>query len=227
MTNPHDHRGSSGDAEFARWNQRFSAPGYLFGTEPNEFLASKAGLLRPGQRALCVADGDGRNSVWLAERGLKVVAFDFSPVGVEKAKQLARDRGVQVAFELADVYGWRWPAAEFDVVAAIFVQFADPAMRSFMFERIVRALKPGGLLLLEGYTPKQLEYKTGGPSRVENLYTEALLCSAFASLEILELRQYERELSEGTQHSGPSALIDLAARAPGGEIRVGDRTDIL
>jgi SAM-dependent methyltransferase len=203
-------------AELARWNQRFSAPGYLFGTEPNEFLASKAGLLRPGQRALCIADGDGRNSVWLAERGLDVVAFDFSPVAVEKAKRLALERGVRVSFELSDIYGWRWPQREFDLVAAIFVQFADPAMRSFMFERMLRSLKPGGLLLLQGYTPKQLEYKTGGPSRIENLYTEELLRSAFASLEILELRQHERTLSEGTQHAGPSALIDLTARAPAG-----------
>src|SRR2546421_6482467 len=149
--------------ELERWNKRFSAPDYIFGTAPNEFLASKASLLRPGQRALCVADGEGRNSVWLAERGLEVTAFDVSPVGVEKARRLAAERGVKVTFEIADIYGWRWPADAFDVVAAIFVQFADPAMRTFLFERIVRALKPGGLLIVQGYTPKQLDYKTGGP----------------------------------------------------------------
>jgi 2-polyprenyl-3-methyl-5-hydroxy-6-metoxy-1,4-benzoquinol methylase len=89
-------------SDAARWNQRFSATEYIFGTGPNEFLASKAGLLRPGQRALCVADGEGRNSVWLAECGLEVVAFDISPVGVEKARRLAAARGVKVAFEVAD-----------------------------------------------------------------------------------------------------------------------------
>jgi hypothetical protein len=99
-------------------------------------------------------------------------------------------------------------------VAAIFVQFADPATRSFMFERIVRALKPNGVLLLQGYTPKQLEYKTGGPPYVENLYTAELLRSAFAALEVLELREHERILGEGTQHCGRSALIDLVARKP-------------
>ena len=201
-------------SELERWNTRFSAPEYIFGTAPNEYLASKAGLLKPGQRALCISDGEGRNSVWLAERGLEVVAFDISPVGVDKAKRLAAERGVNVAFEVSDVYGWRWPVAAFDVVAAIFVQFADLAMRAFMFERIVRSLKPAGLLIMQGYTPKQLEYKTGGPPHAENMYTPELLRAAFASLDILELRSHERELAEGSQHRGRSALIDLLACKP-------------
>jgi cyclopropane fatty-acyl-phospholipid synthase-like methyltransferase len=200
--------------ELQRWNQRFGAAEYIFGTAPNAFLASKKSLLKPGARALCVADGEGRNSVWLAEQGLEVTAFDVSPVGVEKARRLAAERGVKVRHEVASVYDWGWPAAAFDVVAAIFVQFADPAMRGFMFERMVASLKPDGLVLLEGYTPKQLEYGTGGPKRVENLYTEELLRQAFRSLEILELRQYEAELVEGSQHAGRSALIDLVARKP-------------
>ena len=201
-------------SELARWNQRFSAPEYIFGTAPNAYLASKAQLLRPGQRALCVADGEGRNSVWLAQRGLEVAAFDISPVGVEKAQRLAAERGVRIDFEVADVYGWRWPAASCDVVAAIFVQFADPAMRGFMFERMAQALKPGGLLIVQGYTPKQLEYKTGGPPRIENLYTPEMLRKAFALFEILELVEYEAVLGEGSQHSGRSALIGMVARKP-------------
>ena len=201
-------------SELERWNQRFSAPGYLFGTQPNRFLASKKALLKKGQSALCVADGDGRNSVWLAQLGLEVAAFDISPVGVEKARRLAAERGVRVRYEVAGVYDWAWPLAAFDVVAAIFVQFADPAMREFMFARMVRALKPGGLLLLEGYTPKQLEYRTGGPPQVENLYTGPMLREAFRDLEVLELREYEDQLEEGERHTGRSALIDLVARAP-------------
>jgi 2-polyprenyl-3-methyl-5-hydroxy-6-metoxy-1,4-benzoquinol methylase len=204
----------SAEPELERWNRRFSAPEYIFGTAPNELLASQAARLRPGQRALCVADGEGRNSVWLAERGLEVTAFDLSPVGVEKARRLAAGRGVAIAYDVSDVYGWRWPQDAFDVVAAIFVQFADPAMRTFMFERIVRALRRGGLLVLQGYTPKQLDYGTGGPKQVENMYTAALLRTAFASLEILELKEYEKVMAEGTQHCGPSALVDLVARKP-------------
>jgi len=198
--------------ELQRWNRRFSAAEYIFGTAPNAFLSSKKALFHAGQHALCVADGEGRNSVWLAQQGLEVAAFDVSPVGVDKARRLAAERGVSVRYEVAGVYEWTWPEAAFDLVAAIFVQFADPAMRSFMFERMARALKPGGLLLLEGYTPKQLEYRTGGPPQVENLYTEPMLRTAFEALEILELKQYEAELGEGTQHSGRSALIDLVAR---------------
>lgn len=201
------------DAELERWNRRFAEPDYVFGTQPNRFLASQEGLLRAGQRILCVADGEGRNSVWLAGRGLEVTAFDFSPVAVEKARKLAAGRGVGVRYEVASVYDWTWPQGAFDAVAAIFVQFADPAMREFMFARMVRALKPGGLLLLEGYTPKQLEYRTGGPSQVENLYTAPMLRAAFAGLEILELREYEADLEEGARHAGRSALIDLVARA--------------
>ena len=201
-------------AELERWNKRFSAPEYIFGTAPNELLASQAARLRAGQRALCVADGEGRNSVWLAGRGLEVAAFDLSPTGVEKARRLAAERGVTVAYDVSDVYGWRWPPDAFDVVAAIFVQFADPAMRAFMFERIVASLRRGGLLVVQGYTPKQIEYGTGGPKQVENMYTAGLLRAAFASLEILELREHEKVMAEGSQHRGQSALVDLVARKP-------------
>lgn len=200
--------------ELRRWNERFAAAGYLFGTAPNAFLTAHKGLLRAGARALCVADGEGRNSVWLAGQGLEVTAFDFSPVAVDKARGLAAEHGVQVRYEVAAVYDWRWPEAEFDVVAAIFVQFANPPMRTFLFERMIRALKPGGLLLLEGYTPRQLEYRTGGPPHRENLYTEPMLREAFAGLEILELREYDAHVAEGSGHFGRSALIDLVARKP-------------
>jgi len=200
------------DAELDRWNQRFSAPDYVFGTAPNAFLAANAARLKAGQRALCVADGEGRNSVWLAEQGLDVTAFDFSPIGLDKARRLAATRGVSVQYELASVYDWSWPVAVFDVVAAIFVQFADPPMRTFMFERMARALKPGGLLLVEGYTPKQLQYGTGGPKQVDQLYTERLLRESFRGFDVLELREYEAELDEGSRHRGMSAVIDLVAR---------------
>jgi hypothetical protein len=204
------------DEHLQRWNERYGGEEYLFGTAPNAFLASQKPHLKPGQRALCIGDGEGRNSVWLAEQGLEVVAFDFSPVAVEKARRLARSRGVEVRYEVASVYDWRWPRSgfdpQFDLVVAIFVQFADPAMRRFMFERMIGALRPGGLALVEGYTPAQLNYSTGGPKQVDQLYTEDMLREAFGALEILELRAYEAELNEGTRHTGRSAVIDLVAR---------------
>lgn len=201
-------------SELERWNERFRASDYVFGTAPNAFLARQAPLLHRGQRALSVADGEGRNSVWLAEQGLEVTAFDFSPFALDKARKLAASRDVKVRYELAGVYEWSWPVCAFDVVAAIFVQFADPAMRGFMFERMALALEPGGLLLIEGYTPKQLEFGTGGPKQLDQLYTEALLRRSFAGFEVLELRAYEAELDEGSRHRGPSAVIDFVARKP-------------
>jgi hypothetical protein len=123
-----------------------------------------------------------------------------------------RIAGVSVRYELASVYEWAWPAAAFDLVAAIFVQFADPPMRRFLFERMVRALRPGGLVLVEGYTPKQLQYATGGPKQLDQLYTEEQLRREFGGLEVLEVREYEAELDEGSRHQGLSAVIDFVAR---------------
>jgi SAM-dependent methyltransferase len=200
------------DPELDRWNARFAAEGFVFGTEPNAFLASQSARLAPGMSALCVADGEGRNSVWLAKRGLAVTAFDFSPVGIAKAKKLAERAGVKVDYRLADVDDWNWDAASYDVVVAIFVQFTPPAQRTRMFAGMVRALKPGGFLILQGYRPEQLRYGTGGPKQVENLYTEGLLRDTFAALEILHLASHDDVVDEGPGHKGMSALIDLVAR---------------
>lgn len=196
------------------WNERFSVPEFVFGTEPNAWLARQAALLKPGLRALAVADGEGRNSVWLARQGLRVEAFDISSVGVDKARALARDAGVEVSYRVCDCETWDWEAGGYDVIAAIFIQFADPAQRGRLFARMREALRPGGLLILQGYTPKQLEYKTGGPGVLENLYTEELLRKEFGSLQIVELEVYEAILNEGARHAGTSALVGMVARRP-------------
>lgn len=195
-----------------RWNRRFDLDGYLFGTSPNGWLREHADVWQPGQRVLCVADGEGRNSVWLAGRGIAVDAFDIAENGVAKARKLAIENDVSVNFAVSDCDAYPWPLETYDGVAAIFFQFADPAMRARIFSNIKRCLKPGGTLVLQGYTPKQLEYKTGGPPHVSHLYTGELLRSAFADFDIVELRQYEEELAEGSGHRGPSALIGLVAR---------------
>ena len=194
------------------WNRRFEGEGFHFGTEPNAWLAEHAGAWSPGERVLCVADGEGRNSVWLAGRGLQVDAFDIAPVGVEKARRFATTQGVAVNYAVADCDGFDWKAGHYDAVAAIFVQFADPPMRERLFANMKRCLKPGGLLVLQGYTPKQLDYGTGGPPFVSHLYTPALLREAFADMEIVTLREYEAELAEGKGHRGRSALVGLVAR---------------
>ncbi len=201
-------------AQLERWNNRFAAEGYIFGKEPNAFLASQRERLGPGMSALCVSDGEGRNSVWLARQGLKVTAFDFSPVGVAKACALAREAGVSVDHRQSDIFRWDWSAASYDAVVAIFIQFAAPEARARIFEGMRAALAPGGLLILQGYRPEQLAYGTGGPSQVENLYTEPLLRESFAGLEILHLASHDDEVDEGPAHRGMSALIDLVARRP-------------
>ncbi len=194
------------------WDTVYAEQHYVFGTAPNDFLASQQNLLKPGQRALAVADGEGRNGVWLAEQGLDVLSVEYSQLAVEKAQKLAQERGVTLEFEVADVLSWNWPEQAFDVVAAIFIQFAAPEQRTRLFAQLQTALKPGGLLILQGYTPKQLTYNTGGPGVVENLYTEDLLRAAFAEMEILHLAEHEDYIAEGTKHVGLSALIDLVAR---------------
>jgi cyclopropane fatty-acyl-phospholipid synthase-like methyltransferase len=199
-------------SEFERWETRFAAPGYLFGTEPNAFLKSQAHLLRPGQKALSVADGEGRNGVWLATQGLDVHSFDFSPQAVAKARELAKQRGVTLKTKVADLFAWTWPTAEFDVIAAIFFQFVGPDMRDGVFAGIKKALKPGGLLLMEGYHLRQREFGTGGPSDVANLWTRDLLERAFSDFSSVQISEEDRELDEGHHHVGMSALIDFVGR---------------
>lgn len=196
------------------WDGHYATAEYIFGTEPNAFLASQRALFRAGQRALAVADGEGRNGVWLASLGLEVVSVDFSAPAVEKARRLAKARGVTLEAHVADVLVWDWPRQAFDVVVAIFVQFVGPEHRPRFFQNMKDALVSGGHLVLQGYTPKQLEYGTGGPSAVENLYTEDMLRQAFGDMEILHLESHEDFIAEGCKHYGMSALVDLVARKP-------------
>jgi SAM-dependent methyltransferase len=200
----------------AFWSARYRDAGddYLFGTAPNKFLASQAERFSAGMKVLAVADGEGRNSVWLAEQGCAVTATEISPVALEKAAKLARGRHVAVDFMQADILAWTWPTAAFDAVVGIFIQFVGPAERARQLAGMKQAVKPSGLLFLQGYTPKQLEYGTGGPSAVENLYTEALLREIFSDWEIVLLHEHEDLIDEGRGHSGRSALIDLIARKP-------------
>lgn len=198
-------------SELERWQTRFSAPGYAFGKEPNSFLKAQAHLLRSGQRALSVADGEGRNGVWLAQQGLDVLAVDFSAAGLAKARALAGERGVSLRTELADITTWQWPREAFDVVVAIFI-FVEPHERPAFFNNLKGALKPGGLLLMQGYRPEQLNYRTGGPSNASRMYTRAILQDGFGDMAALDIREHDSVVSEGSSHAGMSALIDLVAR---------------
>ena len=205
-------RENPSNSEYERWEKRFSVPDYVFGTAPNAFLASQAAMLPKSGTALAVADGEGRNGVWLAEHGLDVLSIEWSPTALAKARTLAAQRGVALRTAQVDIVQWEWPAAEFDVVAAIFIQFLTPDERHQVFAGMRKALRPGGLLLIEGYRPEQLNYKTGGPSQVENLYTRALLEAEFGGLSELRIAEHDSLTSEGTGHVGMAALIDLVGR---------------
>ncbi|WP_047308449.1 class I SAM-dependent methyltransferase [Rhodopseudomonas palustris] len=198
---------------FNMWESRFAGDDYVFGTAPNAFLASCRELLPKQGRALAIADGEGRNGVFLAECGLSVLSVDFSPNAQSKAQRLAATRGVTIETQCADLLTWQWPR-DVDVIAGIFFQFVEPEQRPAVFQNIRDALKPGGLLLIEGYRPKQLVYKTGGPSRVENLYTRELLEQAFGDFDDLSIREHDSEIVEGAGHAGLSALIDLIGWKP-------------
>jgi SAM-dependent methyltransferase len=201
-------------SEYERWETRYNVPQYAFGKEPNYFLASCRTLLPPKGRALAVADGEGRNGVWLAEQGLDVLSIDFSPSAQRKARALAAEHGVSVAFELVDVHSWEFPEKAFDVVVEIFTQFSSPPERAVKWAGMRRALKSGGLLILQGYTPKQLQYGAGGPKQIENLYTRALLEENFRDFRDVQIVEEEREIYEGTVHGGMSAMINFVGRKP-------------
>ncbi len=196
------------------WDARYRCDEYIFGTRPNVFLTSQDKYFQAGTRVLAVADGEGRNGVWLAARGCNVHSTDISPVAIEKAKKLALDHKVSIEFSVADLMQWQWPKAAFDVVICIFIQFASPGMRKKLFDGFWRTLRPGGVVVMEGYGVKQLQYKSGGPGKLENLYTPEMLRDAFIGWEVLLMREYEAVLDEGSKHRGMAALIDIVAQKP-------------
>jgi SAM-dependent methyltransferase len=200
------------DNPLETWNARFAREDFFFGEEPNAFLRTQSHWLRPGSSVLCVADGEGRNSVWLGEQGFQVTAFDFAPNGVAKAKRSAQRRNVSVNHELGDIYTWPWTAKRYDALVVVFIQFLPPDVRDSVFAGMKSAVEPGGLLLLEGYRPEQVDYGTGGPPRREHMYTREWLESTFSGWEMLVLNDYDAVIEEGQAHKGMSALIDLVAR---------------
>ncbi|AMY68480.1 SAM-dependent methyltransferase [Frigidibacter mobilis] len=198
----------------ANWDARFAQDDYVFGSAPAGFVARQAWRIAPGRRVLSVAEGEGRNAVFLAELGARVTGFDGSGTGLAKARRLAAERGVSLDLHHADIADWDWGAAPFDAVLGVFFQFAPPPLRAQVFAGMSHALKPGGLLLLHGYALRQVGYGTGGPGQAANLWTLDLLRETFSGFEILYQADYDADLAEGTGHRGRSGLIDFVARKP-------------
>jgi len=193
------------------WDERFAQPEAVYGDGPNRFLREQASLWKPGALVLVPGDGYGRNGLWLAQQGFQVQTVDLSPVGVARARKNANAAGVQVNIECADLAAWTWPVQKFDAVASIFLHL-PPDVRPQIHASMLNALKPGGTLVLEAFSPEQLKYASGGPKQVDLLYTAELLRSDFAGADFAELAESVVELEEGRMHSGPGAVVRTVLR---------------
>ncbi|MEM7736796.1 MAG: class I SAM-dependent methyltransferase [Deinococcota bacterium] len=191
------------------WNQRYSTEGYAFGTQPNDFLAASLAHIPMGN-VLCVADGEGRNGVYLAEQGYQVTSVDLSEVGLAKAQELAESRGVGINTVTADLADYDLGDAQWDGIVSIFCHL-PPDIRKIHHQRIVRGLKPSGALLLEAYTPAQLGRGTGGPPNPDLLISLNMLEDELAGLEFVHALETERDIHEGRYHNGNSAVVQLIA----------------
>lgn len=191
----------------SRWDERYAGDEFFFGTEPNDFLVDLAPRL-PAGRTLCIADGEGRNSVFLAAKGHDVTAMDASVVGMEKAAALAAARGVELATVVADLRDFDFSLERWDAIVSIFCHM-PPDLRRDVHARAVEGLAPGGAFVLEAYTPDQLAYRTGGPPVAELLMTEADLRADLAGLSFELLAERLRTVREGRGHDGPSAVVQV------------------
>lgn len=200
----------------AKWNQRYGAGAEpLFGARENLWLSMHAARFKPGMSVLCVAEGEARNAIWLAKAGCKVTAFDLSDVARERALQSARAQGVTIDYQLADLSDWTWHPNAFAAVVAIFVQFASPAQRQAMFEGIRRSLVLGGMLVIEGFGMRQLDYHSGGPGKADHLYGPDLLRDEFPGWTWLARRDADVMLNEGSGHAGKAHVISAVLQKPG------------
>ncbi len=195
------------------WDERFGGEDYVYGTAPNAFLRAQAERLAPGARVLLPGDGEGRNGVWLAERGMEVLSVDASPVGLDKARRLAAARGVRIATACADLTRWSWPVAAFDAVAVVFLHL-PPEARVVVHRRIVAALRPGGAAILEAFRPAQLDYASGGPKDAAMLYTPEQLTADFAGLDVRLCEEALVDLDEGAFHAGAAATVRFVGVKP-------------
>lgn len=197
-----------------KWDRSYGVPEYIFGTEPNAFLVSQSKIFAPGGRLLVPGDGEGRNGVWLSGQGFDVTTVEASGIGVGKARALAASRGVEPSIEHSNLDEWQWPTAAFDGVASIFVHF-EPHVRPRMHRRMLTALKPGGIMVLEAFTPKHVERRAagsrGGPPP-EMLYTAAMLRDDLAGATFDLLEEVDVALDEGSRHKGRASVVRMVAR---------------
>lgn len=194
------------------WEERFSVEAYVFGTDPNEFLHDNVALLPVGS-VLCLAEGEGRNAVFLAGRGYDVHSVDLAPAGVAKTLRLAEQRGVEVDAVAGDLETFDIATERWDAIVSIFAHM-PPHVRRGLHARVVAALKPCGVFLLEAYTPAQVGRGTGGPSTVETTMTLGALRHELVGLEFIHAVEIDRDVIEGPRHTGVGSVVQVIARKP-------------
>ncbi|ALO45727.1 SAM-dependent methyltransferase [Pseudohongiella spirulinae] len=191
------------------WDERFSDDSYFYGTQPNDFLKYNFHTIPQGE-VLCLAEGEGRNAVFLAEQGYQVTAVDSSAVGLKKARQLATDRGVQIKTIEADLAEFDPGQQRWSGIVSIFCHL-PPDIRRQLHGRLAEALLPGGVLLLEAYTPAQLQFKTGGPPVADMMMSREILKEEISGLSFRHLQETERDVIEGIGHTGHAAVVQAIA----------------
>lgn len=203
----------SAGSNFIQWDERYSAEGFFYGTDPNDFLKLQAARIQPGGKVLCLAEGEGRNAVYLASKGFAVTGVDGSAQGFEKLKVLAAKAGVNVHTVVRDLADYDMGQRQWDAIVSIWCHLPQP-LRSIVHKRVVSALRPGGVFILEAYTPRQLQFKTGGPPTIDMLMAPDALRTELAGLRFEIVQEVDREIHEGRGHEGKSAVVQLVARKP-------------
>lgn len=195
------------------WDERYSTTHYVYGTEPNDFLRQMATTL-PAGPVLCLAEGEGRNAVSLAQRGHRVTALDASATGLAKAEALAAARGVALTTQVADLSEYTIAPGAWAGIVSIWAHL-PPRVRKWVHAQVVAGLVPGGVFVLEAYTPAQLAFGTGGPKDPSLCMTLAALRSELDGLEFVVGRECERDVIEGSGHTGRASVVQVCARRPG------------
>ncbi|MBE9515915.1 MAG: class I SAM-dependent methyltransferase [Proteobacteria bacterium] len=195
------------------WDERYAEAGFAYGTEANAFLVEHGNKITKSGKVLCLAEGEGRNAVWLAQQGYKVTGVDSSSIGMAKAQALASERNVDIETLCTDLENYHVEESCWDSIVSIFCHL--PALvRTRLHKEVVVGLKPGGLLILEAYRPKQLEYGTGGPPAAELMMQLETVKQELDGLEWLHAAELDREIVEGKYHTGIGAVVQLVGRKP-------------
>jgi SAM-dependent methyltransferase len=191
------------------WNERYREEGFAYGNEPNDFL--KEHEFKKGSKVLCLAEGEGRNAIYLARLGCAVKTVDSSIEGIRKTLELAESNGLEVEAVCQDLRNYEFEQNEWDAIVIIFGHF-PPELRREVHSKLYNALTWGGRVILEAYSKEQLPLKTGGPSQIDLLYSDTELRQDFADFEELEIKEIRRNIQEGKYHNGISAVVQVSAR---------------